>query len=119
MSALSLRIRKARATAGLSQAEIALRVGVKRSAVTQWEHPAGTRPSVDHLIQIAMETGSRFEWLATGRGASQLEEAEASTAVIVDDYARDEHESLVLGQMRQLSPSRRRLALDILRLLAH
>jgi transcriptional regulator with XRE-family HTH domain len=118
MSVLSGRIRKARNLAKLSQAELARRVGVKRSAVTQWEHPTGTTPSVDHLIQIAMQTGARFEWLATGRGASQLEEAEATAAVIVDDYARDEHESIALGQLRQLSPSKRRLALDILRLMA-
>jgi transcriptional regulator with XRE-family HTH domain len=119
MSGLSGRIRKARTLAKLSQAELARRVGVKRSAVTQWEHPAGTTPSVDHLIQIALQTQSRFEWLATGRGARQLEEAEATSAVIVDDYARDEHESQALGQLRQLPPGKRRLALDILRLLAH
>jgi transcriptional regulator with XRE-family HTH domain len=118
MSVLPGRIRKARNLARLSQAELARRVGVKRSAVTQWEHPTGTTPSVEHLIQIAMLTGARFEWLATGRGSSQLEEDEANAAVIVDDYARDEHESLALGQLRQLSPSKRRLALDILRLMA-
>ncbi|WP_460764064.1 helix-turn-helix domain-containing protein [Lysobacter fragariae] len=119
MTALSGRIRKARSLAKLSQAELARRVGVKRSAVTQWEHPAGTTPSVDHLVHIALETSARFEWLATGRGPSQLDECEANSAVIIEDYARDEHESQALGQLRQLSPSKRRLALEILRLLTH
>lgn len=118
MSALSLRIRKARNAAALSQAELSRRIGVKRSAVTQWEHPAGTTPSVDHLIQIATETEVTFEWLATGRGASHTGDAEAALAVMVDDYARDEHESLALGHLRLLSPLKRKIALDILGMLA-
>jgi transcriptional regulator with XRE-family HTH domain len=114
---LSLRIRKARALTTLSQAELARRIGVKRSAVTQWEHPAGTTPSVEHLIQIAQETGLSFEWLATGRGPSRCEGAELAPAVIVDDYARDEHESEALAHFRRLSGSRRRMALEILQIL--
>lgn len=118
MSALSLRIRKARSAAALSQAELSRRIGVKRSAVTQWENPAGTTPSVDHLIQVAMETDVTFEWLATGRGASHNGDAETAPAVMVDDYARDEHESLALGHLRLLSPVKRKIALDILGVLA-
>ena len=118
MGALSLRVRKARVQATLSQAELARKVGVKRSAVTQWEHPAGTTPSVDHLIKLALETGVNFEWLATGRGPTRCEGAEPIPAVIIDDYARDEHESLALTQFRRLSPSRRRMALEILEILA-
>ncbi|MDQ3287068.1 MAG: helix-turn-helix transcriptional regulator [Pseudomonadota bacterium] len=114
MSALSLRIRKARSAAALSQAELARRVGVKRSAVTQWEHPAGTCPSVDHLIQIAMQTNTMFEWLATGRGPSHADNLESTPAVMIDEYARDADESLALGQLRLLSPMKRRIALDIL-----
>lgn len=117
MSGLSLRIRKARALTTLSQAELARRIGVKRSAVTQWEHPAGTTPSVEHLIQIAQETGLSFEWLATGRGPSRCEGAELAPAVLVDDYARDEHESEALSHFRRLSGSRRRMALEILQIL--
>ena len=118
MSALSLRIRKARSAAALSQAELSRRIGVKRSAVTQWEHPAGTTPSVDHLIQIATETEVTFEWLATGRGATHSADVEMAPAVMVDDYARDEHESLALGHLRLLSPIKRKIALDILGVLA-
>lgn len=114
VSALSLRIRKARSAAALSQAELARRVGVKRSAVTQWEHPTGTRPSVDHLIEISMHTHTLFEWLATGRGARLAGDVEAAPAVMVEEYARDADESLALGQLRMLSPLKRKIALDIL-----
>jgi len=115
--ALSSRIRKSRALAALSQAELARRVGVKRSAVTQWEHPSGTTPSVEHMVHIALETGVQFEWLATGRGPSRAADEQAM-AVIVDDYARDEQESQALGCLRRLSSSRRKTALEILAVLA-
>ncbi|MBB1061175.1 helix-turn-helix domain-containing protein [Marilutibacter spongiae] len=117
MSALSLRVRKARVMATLSQAELARRIGVKRSAVTQWEQAAGTTPSVEHLIKLALETGVNFEWLASGRGPSRCDEVEADPAVIVDDFARDADESQALTQFRRLSPSRRRMALGILEIL--
>jgi transcriptional regulator with XRE-family HTH domain len=111
---MSLRIRKARGIATLSQAELALRVGVKRSAVTQWEHPAGTKPSVDHMIQIALVTGVAFEWLATGRGPTHSNTAELVPPMVMDDFARDEHESQALNYLRHFSPSKRRMALEIL-----
>lgn len=114
MSALSLRVRKARDGASLSQSELAARVGVKRSAVTQWEHPAGTKPNVDHMIHIALETGVAFEWLATGRGPTRTNTAELVPPVIMDDFARDEHESQALNYLRHFSPSKRRMALEIL-----
>lgn len=118
MNALALRIRKARSAAAQSQAELGRRIGVKRSAVTQWESPTGTTPSVEHLIQIALETAVRFEWLATGRGASHGGDAEAAPALMVDDYARDEQESRALDHLRLLSPGKRKIALDILGVLA-
>ena len=68
MIGLSTRIRQARLRAGMTQAALARRVGVKRSAATQWEHPSGTVPSMEHLIAVALATGVHLEWLATGRG---------------------------------------------------
>lgn len=117
MNALSSRIRKARYAAAISQAELARRVGIKRSAVTQWECPGGTTPSVDHMIKIALETGMNFEWIATGRGPSRTG-AEAETAVILDDYALDGDESLALAHIRQLSSSKKKIALQILQVLS-
>ncbi|MGH8032605.1 MAG: helix-turn-helix domain-containing protein [Luteimonas sp.] len=118
MSTLPVRVRKARVVVNLSQAELARRIGVKRSAVTQWEHPAGTKPSVAHLIQIAIETNSNFEWLATGRGPSRSDGGDSVPAVTVDDYARDEVESQALAHLRHLSSTRRKTAIEILRVLA-
>lgn len=119
MISLPQRIRHARTSAGLSQASLAERIGIKRSAVTQWEHPRGTRPSVEHLIRIAIETGTGFEWLATGRGASGLDPLDATPALLVDDYAGDELESLALGHLRRMPAAKKRMAVAILATMGH
>lgn len=66
------RIRLARRAVGMSQSQLAQVVGVQRSAVSHWEAPMGKNPSVSHLREIAMVTGTQFEWLATGRGEMPL-----------------------------------------------
>lgn len=85
------RIRIARRFAGLSQAELAARVEVHRSAVSHWEARDARNPSMRHLRLIAEVTGVSFEWLATGRGAMGLsaeavmDAIPAAEAMLVDD----------------------------------
>jgi transcriptional regulator with XRE-family HTH domain len=117
MSALSLRIRKARTLAAITQTELARRVGVKRSAVTQWEQPAGTTPSVEHMIMIAVETGMSFEWIATGRGPNRCG-VDMEAAVMTDDFAMDAHESKALGHLRSLTIAKKKIAVQILAVLS-
>ena len=114
MISLAQRIRRSRTRAGLSQTALALRIGIKRSAVTQWEHPHGTRPSVEHLIRIAVETDTGFEWLATGRGTAELDPLETTPAVMVDDYAGDDLEAQALRHLRRMPPAKKRMAVAIL-----
>ena len=89
-AAAAQRIRIARRSAGLSQAQLALELGVQRSAVSHWEAQRG-KPSVNHLRQLALLTGVQFEWLATGRGPmtpssdAMLDSIAAVDAVLVDD----------------------------------
>ena len=84
------RIRVARRSAGLSQAQLAAELGLQRSAVSHWEAQRG-KPSMNHLRQLALLTGVHFEWLATGRGGmspsaeSRLDEVVAVDALLVDD----------------------------------
>lgn len=114
MTSLPQRIRRARTRAGLSQTSLATRIGIKRSAVTQWEHPHGTKPSVEHLIRIATETGTGFEWLATGRGPSEFDSLSAAPALLMDDYAGDELEAKALSHLRHMAPAKKRMAVAIL-----
>lgn len=117
MSALSVRIRRARAMATFSQGELARRVGVKRSAVTQWERADGTLPSMDHMIRIALETGVSFEWIATGRGPSRLDDT-AEPGLITSDFARDADESNALSFLRAMNTAKRRMVMQMLEVIA-
>jgi transcriptional regulator with XRE-family HTH domain len=78
---LTQRIRAARRHGAISQAALALQVGVHRSAVSHWESRKPKRPNIGHLLAIAVATGVQFEWLATGRGMMLLS---ASAAAVCD-----------------------------------
>jgi transcriptional regulator with XRE-family HTH domain len=118
MLSMSSRIRRARAAAKFSQAQLAELTGVKRSAVAQWEGTDCTSPNVEHLAQIAISTGVRFEWLATGRGPAFPDGKEFEFAANIHDFAQDETETRVLGYLRRMPERKRQLACMILEALA-
>lgn len=81
----------ARRHTGLSQTELAERVGVQRSAVSHWEGGHARNPSISNIRRVAEVTGVHFEWLATGRGPMSvsgeilLDAVEAAEGLFVDD----------------------------------
>lgn len=115
---LSTRIRRARTIGAVTQAELARRVGVQRSAVAQWESANGTSPSLAHLARIAYETSVCFEWLATGRGPSRPEQGLFDLAVVTDDYALDHLESRALNALRRLGSNRKKTLVEAIELLS-
>ena len=100
-----VRLRKARRQAGLTQGDIAAAAGVSRNAVTHWEHPDGTVPTLAHLGSVAQVTGVAFEWLCTGRGRMlfQAEGDREDAAMILRYCAQDETEDRILLELRRLS----------------
>lgn len=69
------RLRAARRYADLTQREVAIAVGLTRSAVAQWEAAEAeqrTRPSADHLIVFSKLTKAPLEWLMND--ASRLDD---------------------------------------------
>lgn len=117
MLAMSDRIRAARTSAGMSQTQLAVETGVKRSAVAQWERRGGTHPSVSHLAHIAVSTRVRFEWLATGRGVCKASGEELTVNTPAQDYVRDDLEGNVLSLLRRLPPRKRQVAQSIIEML--
>ena len=115
---LPMRIRRARSLCRFTQTALALRLDVRRSAVSQWESAEGTTPSVPHLIRIALETGVSFEWLATGRGMARPPHEDPGDAVILKDFAQDELESRGLLALGRLSHPKKRVAVAIIELLS-
>ena len=78
---LGARIAALRRDAGLSQAELAARLGVSPSAMGMYEQ--GRRePSAQLLVTLARELGVTTEFLLTGNPAAPAE-ADALTAMIL------------------------------------
>jgi len=70
------------------------------------------------LAQIAIETSVCFEWLATGRGPSRPDAASFDTALVIQDFARDEIESRALNALRQVTGKKREVIVKVVELLA-
>jgi transcriptional regulator with XRE-family HTH domain len=102
-----VRLRKARRHAGLTQGAVAAAAGVSRNAVTHWEHPEGTRPTLSHLSFVAQATGVAFEWLCTGRGRMvyQALDDREEAGVMLRYCAQDETEEKILIDLRRLTYS--------------
>ncbi len=62
----------ARRRAALSQHALAEKLGVKRSAVANWEAVDGANPSGANLERLAAVLEVSYEWMATGRGEMKL-----------------------------------------------
>lgn len=103
---LGERIRIARRFAGLSQAALGELSSVTASAVAQWEHPGGTRPSLDRLKIVAQALQVPVDWLISGgsrkpTGFGKVAESE-TPAVVLDVYAQTEQEELLLTAFRRM-----------------
>ncbi|WP_306175497.1 MULTISPECIES: helix-turn-helix transcriptional regulator [unclassified Stenotrophomonas] len=119
MQAMCDRIRRARLTAGLSQTQLALETGVRRSAVAQWEREGGTSPSVQHLSRVAIVTQVHFEWLATGRGPGRPDDgAELPLPEPAPvEAARTVQETEILSLLRRMPARKRQVARAIMEML--
>ena len=62
MTGLGARIRSARTVAGLSQPELARRVGTTQSQIWAWEAEQ-KMPRLDSLALVATELGVSADWL--------------------------------------------------------
>lgn len=116
MGAMALRIRRCRTLVRLTQSGLARRVGVHRSAVTQWERDGGTHPCIEHLAAISVATNVPFEWLATGRG-DPTRNPETEVPAIALDYANDEMEARLLEVVRRLPKSKRKAVCALVELM--
>jgi transcriptional regulator with XRE-family HTH domain len=123
MHAANNRIRRARRSAGLTQVELATRVGVHRSAVAQWEASLGSHPTAEHSARIALATAVSFEWLMTGRGRMRFDSdiipGDATPAVLLTHCAQDEVEVRALAVMRKLDTSTQLAVIELMDALTH
>ena len=76
MELLAERIKQARQSKNLSQKQLAQRIGVSASAISQYESNSHfhSEPSIKNLIKLTKALNVSFEWLTTGRGIKEIED---------------------------------------------
>lgn len=115
---LNVRIRTARLRAGLTQSDLAQRLGISRTAVVNWESASNrARPSSERLEEICRLTGVTWEWLATGRGRATM-----STDIILAadaEFVEDPIERRVLQAYRSCNGTSKQALLALVEQLAH
>ncbi|QZA80258.1 helix-turn-helix domain-containing protein [Deefgea piscis] len=70
---LSTRLKQALSASSLKQKDLAKRIGVTPSAITQWKTGNIKQLEASNLLNIARELGINPEWLATGKGEMSSE----------------------------------------------
>lgn len=109
------RIRAARKARTFSQEELARRVGVKQSSVSDWENDR-TEPTVDNLRIIAVELGVWFEWLVTGRGPMDYSpRVEQQSPEYRVENAPPQDEVELLDLFRHITEERREALIEFLK----
>lgn len=111
------RLRESRHAAGLTQEQLADRLGLTRSAVGQWESDKlQTCPSTEHLLSLAEQLDVSFEWLATGRGHMHNHYIAQPTAAYTNEVLTPK-ERLFINRFRALNERKRQVMQDLLELL--
>ena len=80
------RIRQKRQEMGLSQTDLAIRLGIRADAMWRYEH--GLKPGPDRLYDIARELDVSMEWLLKGDRRRRMPSPPEGDRVI-DDVVRE------------------------------
>ncbi|MGJ8525209.1 HTH-type transcriptional regulator PrtR [Halomonadaceae bacterium LMG 33818] len=85
MDTVGKRVRKARKQAGLNQAELAEKIGIRQATISELENSLG---STTHLVSIAKACGVNVDWLATGEGEML---PSMQSPIIAEDVSNEEY----------------------------
>lgn len=108
------RIRRARRKSGLSQAALAERLQVRRSAVSNWESINDIQPSLQNLVALAKVCEISFEWLGAGRGAMTPDESLLWDIPTADaELVELQEERELLSMFRSLPRKSQQLVVDL------
>ena len=102
---LKNRIKSARASAGITQAELARRCGVSQPTINDLENGKSKTARSSTLIKLADALGQTPEWLASGSGAMS------------DAPQLSSGEEALLQDLRRLNASERKIVVRMIRAL--
>jgi transcriptional regulator with XRE-family HTH domain len=103
-----LLIRDARRAAGLTQAELAARLGISQSAIAKLERE-GSNPTVDTLDRVLRPTGHRLQLIAPAWGAASGEPGPSIDVDLVARHLRLSPEQRIAG-LEQMHAATRTIA---------
>jgi transcriptional regulator with XRE-family HTH domain len=108
----------------MTQTDLARRLSVSRSAISQWERTDGSNPTAANLGNLALALACSFEWLATGRGSrsasgKRAASEQADVAVQLRYFAKDDAEEHLLAAFRDLDHWDRMAVLSVVDTLVH
>jgi len=95
---MSARIKASRISAGLSQTELAVAIGVNRATVGHWERGGAFSPSLEHLQALSVTLQVSLDWLVHGEPSVPP----SSTHATVSLSPRLAAEQRMVGLSRQL-----------------
>ncbi len=111
------RIRELRKSLGLTQAQFADRLGVKRGAIANYE--LGRNTPIDAVTSlICREFKVNEEWLRTGEGEMFLPGPSSTLDALADEFHLNASDRILVQRILDLKPEQRQAVVDFARELA-
>lgn len=104
------KIQARRKALGLSQEELAQRMGVSRQSVTKWETGLSA-PDLDRLVELADTLGVSLDYLLRDQVDLSDLPVEAGDAVSAENIAEERNERLAVGSASSMSTTARHIIL--------
>jgi len=101
---LGERLRLARKEAGLTQQQLADKVGMKKASISGLELGTSKKPSADNILPLAKFLGVTPEWLVSGKGVKKAQ---------VSRETLPENETALLFAYRELDEKQQKLVLEL------
>lgn len=115
MTTFGNRFRDARLHKGMTQDELADRLGITKSAISAWENDRET-PAFDKLVAIRKELEVSIDELAIGEVGQPLRAQESIASYLPPrDMPRSPEERAMLRKFRELGNQKQRALLALLR----
>jgi transcriptional regulator with XRE-family HTH domain len=108
---IGTRVREAREDAGLNQAQLASKAGIRQGTLSELETSSQKSVAADVAFLIAKACGVRLEWLLFNRGPKREGATTADYAQILEDWAvlSTEAQAELLERLRALAAVARQM----------